>query len=473
MTVTAAPTLVDLALSQVEEALARERVPGIELAVVHGNDVLFCGGLGIRGVADAEPIGPTTLFHHGSCGKAFTGLLGALLEADGVLDLDQPVRRYLPELRLPDPVVADRVTIRDLLSHRGGLGRHDLVWILNPGLSEADVVARLEHLPLAGDLRAQCAYSNFGYALAGVAMGRAAGTSWETELQRRVLGPLGMTRTFVAPAEGPSDPDRAAPHVVRDGAARPTPYRFLGAVAPAGGIVSCAQDSVAWLRANLGEGPLDPEVVQRTHQAQMLMPAGALDLDGLELIGYGLGWVSGRYRGSRLVWHNGGVDGFGTQTLLLPDEHIGVIACANVFPTNLTLAVVLSFADVLLGVADPQPWFELLAAPAGQTAEGDGPSAQPGGPPPSRPAADYCGRFRHGGYGVLEIDEDGGQLRARLGAADLSARHRGRESWDLRYEPLAAELTVTFLPSVDGTVSAAEVQVEGEQALVFVRDQAR
>jgi CubicO group peptidase (beta-lactamase class C family) len=471
MTVTAAPTRLDLALAQVEDALAREHVPGVELAVVHGKEVPFVGGLGMRGVMDPAPVTPTTLFHHGSCGKAFTGFLGALLEADGVLDLDSPVRRYVPELRLPDPFVADRVTIRDLLSHRGGLGRHDLVWILEPGLPAEDLVGRLEHLPLAGDLRAQCSYSNFGFALAGLAMGRAAGSSWAAELERRVLQPLGMSRTAVAPAGGPADGDRATPHVVRDGAAQPTSYRFLGAVAPAGGIVSCAQDSVSWLRAHLGDGPLDPEVVRRTHQAQMLMPAGTLDLEGLELIGYGFGWVSGRYRGHRLVWHNGGVDGFGTQTLLLPDQRIGVVASANVFPTNLPLAVVLSVADALLAVEDPRPWFDLLGPSADPAAAGGAPPAQPA-VPASRPTADYCGRFRHGGYGLLEIEAEPGELRARLGTADLSARHRGHETWNLHYEPLSVDLTVTFLPGADGTVRAAEVQFEGEQPVVFVREQA-
>ena len=176
MTVLTASSSIDEAVATATAELARWQVPGLELAVVHGNDVLFAGGLGIRGVEEPEPVAASTLFHHGSCGKAYTGLLAALLAEDGLLDLDAPVRRYIPELRLVDEVVAARVTTRDLLGHRSGLGRHDLAWIMNPGWTVTDVLDRLQHVSMVGDLRAQWSYSNFGYALTGLAVSRATGS---------------------------------------------------------------------------------------------------------------------------------------------------------------------------------------------------------------------------------------------------------------------------------------------------------
>ncbi len=191
------------------------RVPGLELAVVRAGEPLYAGGFGVRGVEDATPVTATTLFHHGSCGKAYTGLLATVLAEEGLVDLDAPVRRWVPELRLPDAVTAERVTLRDLLSHRSGFGRHDLSWILHPSMDGAELLRRLEHLPLAGELRAQWLYSNFGYALAGLALGRAAGSGWGDALRGRVLAPLGMSRTLTSVVQAEADDDRARPHLLR------------------------------------------------------------------------------------------------------------------------------------------------------------------------------------------------------------------------------------------------------------------
>jgi len=461
--------LVDeTALSEVTSALATElelaHVPGMELAVVRGGEAVFAGGVGVRGVDDPAPVSATTLFHHGSCGKAYTGLLAVLLAADGVVDLDAPVRRYVPELRLPDPVIAERVTLRDLLSHRSGFGRNDLAWILNPTWSPDDVVARLEHLPLVGDLRAQWSYSNFGYAVAGLALGRAAGTSWATEMNERVLGPLGMSRTTLTAAGMAEDPDHATPHVVRDGVAQPTVFRLLNGIAPAGEVVSCAADSVRWLMAQLGDGPLDAELVRQAHAPSMLVPSGVSPFPEMEVVGYGFGWVIGRYRGRSLVWHNGGVDGFSTQTLLLPDDRIGIVVSANVFPGNTSLAVVLDIADELLGLGGDAPsWFERLrAAEAAADAVPEQPhddavQPSPAPQPHARDLSDYVGIFDHPGWGRLQVTSEDGRLRIWIGEFELEVAHRHFETWRLHYAPLDGDGTVTFAEDASGKVSVAEV----------------
>jgi len=460
-------------LAAIEAELDAAKIPGLELAVVRDGAALFAGGLGVRGVDDPSPVASATLFHHGSCGKAYTGLLAALLAADGVVDLDAPVRRYVPELRLPDPVIADRVTLRDVLCHRSGLGRHDLAWIFNPTWSPEQIVTRLEHLPLVGDLRAQWSYSNFGFALAGLALGRAAGTSWETEIHRRVLEPLGMARTRLTAKGMAEDADHATPHLLRDGVAKPTVFRLLNGIAPAGEVASCAEDSVRWLRAQLCDGPLDSDAVKLAQTPFMLVPAGAAPFPELEFTGYGLGWISGRYRDRPLIWHNGGVDGFSTQTLLLPADRIGIVASANLFPTNVSLAVVLDIADHLLGVAGDESWCERLRAADSSSPEVPDQPA-PASSAPSSPAhepADYAGEFVNGGYGRLEVLLDGDRLRARIGEFDLDARHRHFETWDLRYDALDADLTLTFVTLSDGRVQEALVEVESE-TVRFRREEA-
>jgi len=456
-------------LARIGAELERWHVPGLELAVVRDGEAVFAGGLGVRGVTDPTAVAATTLFHHGSCGKAYTGLLAAVLAEEGVVDLDAPVRRYVPELRLPDPVVADRVTIRDLLSHRSGIGRHDMAWILNSSWSQEELVRRLEHLPLAADLRSQVTYSNFGYTVAGLALARAAGSSWDEALRSRVLEPLGMRRTFAASAEALRDADHAAAHVERGGAAVETSYRIMQGLAPAGEILSCADDSLIWLSAQLGaERGISTSAVATTQQPQMLGYQGMGPFPEMTFFAYAMGWLAGSYRGHQLVWHNGGVDGFTTQTLLLPEQGIGVIACANQHLTNFPLAVVLEVADALLAVEpEEQGWFDRLRADVAEVPDQPAPTAAPA--PAAHPLADYAGNYRHLGYGDLSVTVDGDELRVRIGESDVVATHRHFETFDLRYEPLDADFPATFLTNADGAVAAVVVDFEPDLPVRFDR----
>ena len=452
-------------LDDIAAELGRFHVPGLELAVVHEGDVVFSGGLGVRGVDDATSVGPTTLFHHGSCGKAFTGLLASLVAADGLLDLDAPVRRYVPELQLPDPVIAERVTTRDLLSHRSGLGRHDLAWIFNGDWSRADCIRHMAHLPLVGDLRAQWSYSNFGFMLAGVVVERVTGNSWEDEVTARVLEPLGMHRSQPTEATLTSDADSATPHVVRDDKPVVTDVRVMQAIAPAGGIVTCADDATRWLLAQLGTSQLDAEVIARGHELQVPIPAGAMPLPEITLHGYGLGWVEGAYRGRPMAWHSGGVDGFLTQTLLLPQQRLGVIACANAHMSQLPLAVVFHVADTVLGKRGEQSWFDRLRGDAAEPAsvtesQDDLPPAVPERRPAVHPLDAYVGTFSDAGYGDFVVGRDGDGLSFRFGRTDIAGTHRHLDTWDLRYAPLEAGGTASFNTAADGKVVEVVVAFE-------------
>jgi CubicO group peptidase (beta-lactamase class C family) len=469
MTVLAALSPLEAVLETTSAELERWHVPGLELAVLRDGEPLFSDGLGVRGVADPTPVAATTLFHHGSCGKAYTGLLAAVLAEEGVVDLDAPVRRYVPELRLPDPVLADRITIRDLVSHRSGLGRHDMAWICNPSWSREELVRRLEHLPLVGDLRNQLHYSNFGYTLAGLALGRAAGSTWEEQLRVRVLDPLGMRRTFAATPEVVSDPDHAVPHLVRDGKPVETSFRIMQGIGPAGEILSCAQDSVTWLSAQLGAEPgVSTSAIAVAQQPQMLADPGMAPFPEMEFIAYAMGWLVGSYRGHKLVWHNGGIDGFTTQTLLLPGRGIGIVACANQHMTNFPLAVMLAVADAALGVEPgEQDWFERLRPAAADVPKQQSPATPAA--PAAHSLADYAGHYRNAGYGDVVVAVDEQRLAVRIGEFDVAVKHRHYETWDLRYEPLDAGFPATFLTGADGNVTAVVVDYDTDMSVRFER----
>jgi CubicO group peptidase (beta-lactamase class C family) len=451
---------LDDAVEALGKQLERWNVPGLEVAVVREGEVLIADGLGAADVEGGMSAGPATLFHHGSCTKAFTALVATVLADDGVLDLDAPVRRYVPELRLPDPVIADRVTTRDLLSHRAGFARHDFAWILNPSWTRSELVRRLAELPLAGDLRGQWLYSNFGYALAGLVIDRASGSTWEAELERRVLAPLGMARTTTDVGRCLADPDHASAHFERDGRVVRGDYRVCGGMGPAGQLMSCAEDSARWLLLHtVGAAAVPVAAVEATHHMHMPFPAGASSVGELQLEAYGLGWVTGRYGGRRLIWHNGGIDGFRTDLLLLPDDAIGVLASANLHGTSLSLAAVLSIADALVGGGQVDDWYEKLR-PAPSEPSGAGSSAA--GPPagPMHELASYAGTYTDPGYGDLVVTASGDELAVQLGESFLPATHRRFETWDLLYPALDERTTVTFFTDADGIVSEAVLPLD-------------
>ncbi len=448
--------------------LERWQVPALELTVVQNGETLLAEAFGLRNVEQNLPATPTSLFHHGSTGKAFTGVLAGTLVDAGLLEWDRPVREYLPDFRFHDAAISDRVTLRDLLSHRSGLARHEFAWLANPSLSRAELVRRLRYLESPLDLRTTFSYSNLAYVTAGHLIGTVTNSTWETQMRERVLDPLRMEHTVTSVDEAQAR-EHAQPYGplvtegLEDGTRRPIPWRRSDQIAPAGQMISCAVDMAQWLRLQLGDGELDgtriisAEALDRTKRISTPLDAPGQDPD-IHFYGYGFGWMIGTYRGRRLVWHNGGIDGFKTDIVLLPDDGIAVSASCNALDTNMPLAVVFHVADVLLG-AEPKPWSEnLLAAQRDQPKPPE--PAVVTDTQPAHPLSDYAGTYEHPGYGTLQVEAGVSDLEVRLGELDLPARYRHFETWTVDYPPLEESWPLTFLTDTDGKVSAVEVPLE-------------
>ena len=173
------------------EQVAAWEVPGCAVAAVHDGQVVLVAGWGQCDLDTKLPVTSDTLFAIGSTTKAFTAAtVGALVE-DGLLEWERPLRDYVPEIRMNDPVVTERLTVIDLLSHRSGLPRHEMVWLGHPGRSRAEVVRRLRFLPLSKDLRQEFQYCNLGYLAAGYAVEMLSGAPWEDYLRSPAAGPAG------------------------------------------------------------------------------------------------------------------------------------------------------------------------------------------------------------------------------------------------------------------------------------------
>jgi len=398
----------------IAQALADFRAPGLAIAVVRGGEVVYARGFGVRDLERELPVTADTLFAIGSTTKAMTATVLGTLVDEGKVAWDEPVRTYLPWFRLSDPVLSERLTVRDLLTHRSGLPRHDLVWYNDNESSRRELVARLAHLDRTADLREKFQYNNLMYLTAGYLAGEVAGTSWEELVRERLLRPLGMERTTFSIRDSERDPDHAVPYDVKEGGrVVRIPFRPLDVIGPAGAVNSSAHEMARWLLLNLGGGQVgghrlvQAATLAAIHTPQMTTGAPPSRREVVP-VGYGLGWGIDVYRGHRRVQHGGGIDGFITMVTLLPDDDLGIVSFVNagVGLPGLVNNVVI---DRVLGL-EPIDWLgEALAER--KTAEAAGKEAKEkqagtriAGTKPSHPLADYAGEYGHPGYGALRVE---------------------------------------------------------------------
>jgi CubicO group peptidase (beta-lactamase class C family) len=455
----------------VVDQLAAWEVPGCAVAAVQDGQVVLAAGWGQRDLDTKLPVTADTLFAIGSTTKAFTAATVGALVDDGLLEWERPLRDYVPELQLHDAVVTDRLTVVDLLSHRSGLPRHEMVWLGHPGRSRAELVRRLRFLPLSKDLRQAFQYCNLGYLMAGYAVEALSGTSWEDYLRTRLLTPLGMGRSNLSVEAMSADPDHATAYERRHGVVVPVPQRPITALAPAGAVNSCAGELTRWLLAQLGDGQLDsqavmsPATVARQHEPHIVLPEDRT-FPASTRHAYGLGWFVGQYRGHRLLEHGGGIDGFLTECMLLPDDGIGVAVMTNTTSSAMTPVVAYRILDELLGL-EPLDWFATFkprydTIMAGMREARAARRVVPDAPLP-RPLDAYAGEYEHPGYGTLSITLEGGVLRPRLGTLDLSLAHRHYETFDLEWHELGDQshpFPLMFLSDPDGDITALTVPFE-------------
>lgn len=415
------PAHLDQIRAVVETERERFAVPGCAVVVVKDGGVLLAEGFGKRDVDADLPVTGRTLFPIGSSTKTFTSAVLASLVDEGKLDFDRPLRDYLPGFRMHDPVATELLSVRDCLSHRSGLPRHDALWVACEGLlGRDDIVAALAHLPANKAFRQTWQYNNLLFITAGYLAGRLCGSTYEEAVRARILEPLGMTRTNFDVVETQADPDHSLPYVLPSGETevKEVPFASLKLAGPAGNINSCAEDLGAWLITLLGQGVsgreplLSSSVLAELRTPTMTMGA-APEHAIARPVGYGLALVVEEYRGLRLTHHGGNIDGFSSQVLTSPSQGIGIAVLTNLGASPLRDALPYLILDLLDGVVSKPHGERLhtrraaLLQGARQAEEGRAARNKPLGP--VRPLADYAGSYVHPGYGTLRVDsvEDG------------------------------------------------------------------
>ncbi len=405
-------------------------VPALAVALVMDGQVVYQKGLGWRDAARTLPVNTETIFRCGSVSKSFGAATVAMLVDEGRLSWDAPVTTWIPELRFAGGDAYAAVSLRDMLSHRTGLPRHDLLWYNNLHLSRQGLVARMPHLAMTAPLRERYQYTNLMVVLAGHALERVTGQTWETFARARLLAPLGMTRVNLSAPEMAADANRVVGHasVGPHRQVVPVPLRHDPLLGPAGAVNASIGELAKWVQLQLGGGQLaGRRLLSPAAMAAMwepLVPTGPASAQAEATRSHvGLGWRIDRYRDTLRVAHGGDLNGFTSRVVLLPQKNAGLAVLVNRGSHPLPNAMTPDLLDRLLGLTPEDHAAKTLAKREAAEATVLRPDAAASAAPP-RPLRDLVGRYHHPGYGELTVGRDGDALTVRYNDMPARLRHR-------------------------------------------------
>lgn len=460
-------------------------VPGIGVGVVVKNKLVFAKGYGYRDYGKKLPYTPTTLQPIASNTKLFTATsIGFLVDA-GKLDWDTPIRQYVPSLRFYDDYLDRTITVRDMLSHRTGITRHDGIWYKST-FTQKELFDRIRYLEPAAPPRTTFLYNNLMYAAAGYSIQVLTDTTWQDFVTDHILQPLGMTSTLFSIDDMVKQPDHAVPYDERrDGTAlyEIPYYSAQGGVAPAGAIISNVEDLSHWLIAQMNDGQFDGrQVIPKNVIAQTLAPSIAMPNTSLQQRGYGellnaaygMGRWTASYRGHLLAYHGGDINGFHSQISMMPEDSIGVIVLV-IGDHDAPLYNVVSYDiyERLLGLS-LTPWSErqntirLKNKAEGKLARASAGSGRVPNTHPSHPIDDYTGEFENPAYGVVTISKGDTSLMFEFHGMKLPLSHFHYDRFDTPDDEENGKWSVNFLTNPEGEIDKLDMSLD-EAAVQFVR----
>ncbi|MFE6075379.1 serine hydrolase [Paenibacillus sp. NPDC057886] len=477
----------------VEEQLQRWKGVGVSVAVIHKNEVILQKGYGYRDLESKLEVTPHTLFAIGSSTKAFTASTAALLVDQDILKWDTPVRTYLKDFKMFDPVATERLTIRDMLCHRSGLPRHEMVWY-NSSRSREELVKALQYLEPNEDFRNKWQYQNLMYMAAGYLVGQLKGTSWENVVQESLFNPLGMNSSVFSVDEMQNQPDFAFPYMNQNGERTRIPFRKIDAVGPAGSINSNLVDMIAWVQFQLNQGQqggkqlISKEQLAVTHSPQMASDSPFHSKE-LPVSTYGLGWMIDSYRGHAMIHHGGAIDGFASQVAFLPEEQIGVVVLCNTNGSILPYTISFNVIDRLLEL-EPVDWSGRLAklmtgdstdsevatdtieTPTTSETSVEEKPVKTQVHPHDRPIHAYAGSYIHPGYGEIVIQQSNDGLQATLNAIEMPMEYTGKDTFSVELILFGLKITFTFKTDKQDTISSLSIPLllePGTNPIEFIK----
>lgn len=389
------------------------QVPGLALAVVKDDKVIFIAGYGVCEVGKPEKVDENTLFAIGSISKSTTAVGLAMLEDEGRLRWDDKVVQHLPDFRMYDDWVTREITITDLLTHRSGLRdvSGGTIWY-GSDFSREEIITRLRYLKPVSSFRSEYAYQNVMYLVAGQIIQAVTGRSWDEFIREKLLLPLKMTRTTTSMEELRLCSNVASPHIVRESGVIVIPHRDYDNIGPAASIYSSAADMAQYVRCLLNQGEFEGTRLFSTGNAwemfnpKMVIPFSEYPAEMKrrepQYRAYGFGWFLEDYQGQKIVRHSGGVDGMRALVAMMPTEKLGFVILTNQEEYRMYYTVFYRLLDYFLGFPDYE-WDRVFRQSISAEEEVEQPEKAGAAPP--LPLTEYVGRYQDRMIGDIFIEQ--------------------------------------------------------------------
>ena len=468
-----------------EQTLKDWNTPGVGVGIVVGDKLVFAKCYGYRDYEKKLPFTSKTMQPIASNSKLFTAVAAGMLVEEGKLTWDKPVRESVPEIRFYNDELNNNVTLRDMLSHRTGVTRHDLIWFKSP-FTRQELFDKLKYLEPQEPMRETFLYNNLMFAAVGQIIEMKSGKKWEDFVRERIFTPLDMSTTCYTIADMLKQPDYGAPfREKRDSFElyKIPYYEDTEDVAPAGAIISNIDELSRWLIALMNEGKYGgKQVLPATVLKAAMQPAIALPNAAGEALGYwevlnaayGMGRQTASYRGKLLTFHGGDLPGFHSQISFMPNDKIGVIVLVQT-DHSAPLYNIISYNvyERLLGM-DQTPWSQRQlqqrlankkAATESRTKAG---ADRVPNTKPSHALGDYAGEYENAAYGILKIGLQGDQLQFGFHEFHFPMSHFHYDRFDTPDDEQYGKFSVNFRMNPQGDIDSAVMSLDQADA-VFTR----
>jgi CubicO group peptidase (beta-lactamase class C family) len=472
----------------IQQLMTEWEIAGSAVSVVYKDKVIFSKAYGYRDVANKLPATTKTMFGIASNSKLFTSMAAAMLHEEKKLDLDKPVRTYMPELHFATGELDEKLTLRDMLSHRSGVPRWDGVWA-GSNYTLQEILDRLPYMKPTMGFREGYLYNNNMYAAAGAVTAKVNGTTWEQMIQTKLFDPLEMkqsTFSFEAAAKkGEFSKDYLIGKVDKK-LKEYEPDTHCDCWAPAAAIVSNVEELSNWMMAQINGGKFNGKsVIQPKAIAETIKPnniaSKELVYDELFYSLYGMGRSSTDYKGHVMVSHGGVISGYRSTITMLPKDSIAIIVLTNTAQgSSMANAAVYGIADRLLHLGE-SAWttkIKEVIAKREKKSEREADSLRAlkvKDTKPSHALADYVGTYEHKAYDKIIISMEGDHLRIshRMWNEPLQHFHYD-QFWSPEYPDASINYSLriyklNFMTNTAGKIDKIKTSVDGDPEVEFVR----
>lgn len=460
-------------------------IPGLALGIVYKDQLIYGKGYGYRDLEKKLPVEVTTLFPIASNTKLFTATAACMLAEEGKLNLDRPVKNYLPAINFNNDELNAKVTLTDMFSHRTGLPRYDGIWA-NATFRRNEIASKISYMKPEYSLREGYIYNNMMFSTAGLVMEKVTGITWEEIIKNKLLGPLNMSASCFTTDEMKKYGNYSLSYFELDSTHKLQAKQYEAqseALGPAGTIKSSVEDMSHWMIAQLNKGVykgkqvISPSVIDRT-----LEPNAIADKEGrweeLSNSLYCMGRSIQTYKGIKVTSHTGSIDGFYSQLIFLPKEQLGIFVIFNCVEGGILRSVITyPVIDRLLGLSYT-PWIQRYRATyvyekaRGRKFLDSIANAQIKNTQPSHPLSSYVGTYTNNIYGNISVELANGELvfAYRRQRSPLKHFHydqfivddKGTDNQDFR---------LTFLINNSGNIDRISMSPFGDPRTEFVKQQ--